>query len=277
MQYLTLKNGDRIPALGLGTWHMGEQRSQAKTEIAALQHGIDLGMTLIDTAEMYGDGGAELVVGEAIRGRRDGVYLVSKVLPQNASRKGTIAACEASLKRLGTDRLDLYLLHWRGNHPLADTMAAFLDLQQAGKIRAFGVSNLDLADMQDWLAVKGAAATVVNQVQYSINSRGIDFDLLPWSIRQQIAVMAYCPLAQGDIPEGGALRKVATRHNATPAQIMLAWCLRSGHVIAVPKTSNPARVEENAKAADIHLSAEDLAELDKDFPAPQHAQPLAMT
>ncbi|HWT96962.1 MAG TPA: aldo/keto reductase [Terriglobales bacterium] len=277
MQHVTLKNGDRVPALGLGTWRMGEQRSQAKTEIAALQHGIDLGMTLIDTAEMYGDGGAEQAVGEAIRGRRDGVYLVSKVLPQNASRKGTIAACEASLKRLGTDRLDLYLLHWRGNHPLADTMAAFLELQQAGKIRAFGVSNLDLADMQDWLAVTGAAATVVNQVQYSINSRGIDFDLMPWSIKQQIAVMAYCPLAQGDIPEGGALRKVAARHNATPAQIMLAWCLRSGHVIAVPKTSNPARVAENAKAADIRLSVEDLAELDKDFPAPQRAQSLAMT
>jgi len=277
MQYLTLKNGDRVPALGLGTWRMGEQRSQAKTEIAALQRGIDLGMTLIDTAEMYGDGGAEQIVGDAIRGRRDGVYLVSKVLPQNASRKGTIAACEASLKRLGTDRLDLYLLHWRGNHPFAETMAAFLDLQQAGKIRAFGVSNLDLADMQDWLTVKGAAATVVNQVQYSINSRGIDFDLLPWSIEQQIAIMAYCPLAQGDIPEGGAVQKVATRHNATPAQIMLAWCLRSGHVIAVPKTSNPARIDENAKAADIRLSVEDLADLDKDFPAPQRAQSLAMT
>lgn len=277
MHYLTLKNGDRVPALGLGTWRMGEQASRAKEEVAALQRGVDLGMTLIDTAEMYGDGGAERAVGEAIRGRREAVYLVSKVLPQNASRKGTIAACEASLERLGTDRLDLYLLHWRGNHPLADTMAAFLELQQAGKIRAFGVSNLDLADMQDWLAVKGADATVVNQVQYSINSRGIDFDLLPWSIKQQIAVMAYCPLAQGDIPEDGALTKVAARHGATPAQIMLAWCLRSGHVIAVPKTSNPARMVENAKAADIRLSTEDLAELDKDFPAPQRAQSLAMT
>ncbi|HVI87871.1 MAG TPA: aldo/keto reductase [Dongiaceae bacterium] len=277
MQYLTLKNGDHVPALGLGTWRMGEKASRAKDEVAALQRGIDLGMTLIDTAEMYGDGGAEQVAGAAIHGRRDDVYLVSKVLPSNASRKGTIAACEASLRRLGTDRLDLYLLHWRGAHPLAETMAAFLDLQQAGKIRAFGVSNLDLADMQDWLAVSGAAATVVNQVQYSINSRGIDFDLLPWSIKQQIAVMAYCPLAQGDIPEGRVLQKIAARHGATPAQIMLAWCLRSGHVIAVPKTSNPARVAENAKAADIRLSAEDLAELDKDFPAPKRAESLAMT
>ncbi|HVJ41439.1 MAG TPA: aldo/keto reductase [Dongiaceae bacterium] len=277
MQYLTLKNGDRVPALGLGTWRMGEQANRAKDEVVALQCGIDLGMTLIDTAEMYGNGGAERIVGEAIRGRRDGLYLVSKVLPSNASRKGTIAACEASLRHLGTDRLDLYLLHWRGNYPLAETMAAFLDLQKAGKIRAFGVSNFDVKDMQDWLGVSGAAATVVNQVQYSINSRGIDFDLLPWSIKQNIAVMAYCPLAQGDIPDEGALKKVAARHNATPAQIMLAWCLRSGHVIAVPKTSNPARMAENAKAADIRLTAEDLAELDRDFPAPKRTEPLAMT
>jgi diketogulonate reductase-like aldo/keto reductase len=277
MQYLTLKNGDRVPSLGLGTWRMGEVAGQAGAEAAALQRGIDLGMTLIDTAEMYGDGGAERVVGTAIRGRRDGLYLVSKVLPNNASRKGTIAACEASLKRLGTDRIDLYLLHWRGSYPLADTMAAFLDLQKAGKIGAFGVSNFDPADMKDWLAVSGAAATVANQVQYSLTSRGIDFDLLPWSGQQQIAIMAYCPLAQGDIPADGALKKVAARHQATPAQIMLAWCLRSGNVIAVPKTSNPQRMAENAKAAEILLSAEDLVELDKDFPAPQRAEPLAMT
>lgn len=277
MQYVTLKNGDRVPALGLGTWRMGEQAGHARDEAAALQRGIDLGMTLIDTAEMYGEGGAERVVGEAIRGRRDGLYLVSKVLPANASRRGTVAACEASLKRLGTDRLDLYLLHWRGSYPLAETMAAFLDLQKAGKIRAFGVSNFDVKDMQDWLAVSGAQETVVNQVQYSINSRGIDFDLLPWSIKQKIAVMAYCPLAQGDIPEDGALKTVAARHQATPAQIMLAWCLRSGHVVAVPKTSNTTRMEENAKAAEIKLSAADLAELDRDFPAPKRAESLAMT
>lgn len=277
MQYLTLKNGDRVPALGLGTWRMGESAARAKEEVAALQRGIDLGLTLIDTAEMYGDGGAERVVGEAIRGRRDDVYLVSKVLPQNASRKGTIAACEASLKRLGTDRLDLYLLHWRGAHAFAETVAAFLALQQAGKIRAFGVSNLDRTEMLEWLGVSGAAATVVNQVQYSIDSRGIDFDLLPWSIAENIAIMAYCPLAQGNIPTGGALKRVAARHNATPAQIMLAWCLRSGHVIAVPKTSNLARVAENARAAEIRLAPDDLAELDKDFPAPKRAAPLAMT
>lgn len=277
MQYLTLKNGDRVPALGLGTWRMGEAAGRAKDEVAALQHGIDLGMTLIDTAEMYGNGGSERVVGEAIRGRRDAVYLVSKVLPGNASRKGTIAACEASLKHLGTDRLDLYLLHWRGNYPLAETMAAFLELQKAGKIRAFGVSNLDMKDMQDWMALDGAEATVVNQVQYSINSRGIDFDLLPWCAGKNIAVMAYCPLAQGEIPVDTALQQVAARHGATPAQIMLAWCLRSDHVIAVPKTSNPQRMAENAKAAEIKLSPQDLGDLDREFPAPQRAEPLEMT
>jgi diketogulonate reductase-like aldo/keto reductase len=234
-------------------------------------------MTLIDTAEMYGNGGSERVVGAAIRARREGLYLVSKVLPGNASRKGTIAACETSLKNLGTDRLDLYLLHWRGNYPLAETLAAFLDLQKAGKIRAFGVSNFDPNDMRDWLALKDAEPTVVNQVQYSITSRGIDFDLLPWSIKQNIAVMAYCPLAQGEIPPDSGLQQVAARHQATPAQIMLAWCLRSGHVIAVPKTSNPQRMAENAKATDINLSAEDLADLDRDFPAPKRAEPLAMT
>lgn len=277
MQYLTLKNGDRVPSLGLGTWRMGEQTSQAANEVAVLQRGIDLGLTLIDTAEMYGDGGAESIVGEAITGRRDAVYLVSKVLPSNASHKGTIVACEASLKRLGTDKIDLYLLHWRGNYPLAETLAAFQELRQAGKIGAFGVSNFDLKDMQEWMSLTGGEEAVVDQVQYSIDRRGIDFDLLPWCQRMSIAIMAYCPLAQGDIPAGGALQHVATRRQATPAQIMLAWCLRQPNVIAVPKTSNPQRVAENAKAADIELTAEDLADLDRDFPAPKRVQPLAMT
>ncbi len=277
MRALTLKNGDRVPVLGLGTWRMGERAGQRATEVAALQAGIDLGMTLIDTAEMYGDGGAEDVVGEAIRGRRDKVYLVSKVLPSNASRAGTIAACEASLKRLGTDRLDLYLLHWRGNYRLTETLAAFQALRQEGKIGVFGVSNFDLKDMTEWLALPGAEQSVVDQVQYSIDSRGIDFDLLPWLRGRQQAVMAYCPLAQGTIPAGGALRRVAARHGATPAQIMLAWCLREPNVLAVPKSSNPQRVAENAKATGIALTDEDLAELDRDFPAPRRAVPLAMT
>ena len=277
MRTLTLKNGDRVPVLGLGTWRMGERAQQRSAEVKALQAGIDLGMTLIDTAEMYGDGGAEEVVGEAIRGRRDQLYLVSKVLPGNASRKGTVAACEASLKRLGTDRLDLYLLHWRGSYPLADTLAAFQDLLTAGKIKAFGVSNFDLRDMQEWLALAEGDRCLVNQVQYNIASRGIDFDLLPWCRKQDIAVMAYCPLAQGDIPAENGLAKVAKRHGATPAQIMLAWCLRHPNVLAVPKSSQPQRLAENAKAAEISLSAEDLADLDRDFPAPKRAESLAMT
>jgi diketogulonate reductase-like aldo/keto reductase len=277
MQYLTFKNGDRVPSLGLGTWRMGEQAAQAANEISVLQRGMDLGLTLIDTAEMYGNGGAESIVGKAIAGRRRDVYLVSKVLPSNASRKGTIAACEASLKRMGTEKIDLYLLHWRGSYALGETLAAFQELRQAGKIGAFGVSNFDLKDMQEWLALGGGDATVVDQVQYSIDTRGIDFDLLPWCQRMSIAVMAYCPLSQGTIPAGGALSRVAMRHQATPAQIMLAWCLRQPNVIAVPKTSNPLRVAENAKAAEIALTPEDLAELDRDFPAPRKAEPLAMT
>jgi diketogulonate reductase-like aldo/keto reductase len=277
MRTVTLKNGDQVPVLGLGTWRMGERADQRKAEVTALQTGIDLGMTLIDTAEMYGNGGAEEVVGEAIRGRRDQVYLVSKVLPSNASRKGTIAACEASLQRLATDRIDLYLLHWRGGYRLAETLAGFQDLLAAGKIGAFGVSNFDLKDMQEWLALSEGDRCLANQVQYNVASRGIDFDLLPWCRERGIAVMAYCPLAQGDIPAGTGLAKVAKRHEATPAQIMLAWCLRHPHVLAVPKSSNPQRLAENARAAALSLSAEDLAEIDRDFPAPKQAEPLAMT
>lgn len=277
MQYLTLKNGQRVSSLGMGTWRMGEVLSRRAEEVAALQRGIDLGMTLIDTAEMYGDGGAEKVVGEAIRGRRDQVYLVSKVLPSHASRKRTISACEASLKRLGTDRLDLYLLHWRGSYPLVETLAAFLELEGAGKIRAFGVSNFDLSDMREWMALDGAIGTVANQVMYSLASRGIDFDLLPWSIEQKIAIMAYCPLAQGRVPASAILKEVAARHQATAAQIMLAWSLRSGHVIAVPKTGNLTRMAENAKAAEIRLTSQDLMDLDCDFPAPRRAKVLATT
>jgi len=277
MRKLNLKNGDQVPVLGMGTWRMGENTSRRAAEIKALQAGIDLGMTLIDTAEMYGNGDSEEVVGEAIRGRRQDVYLVSKVLPSNASRAGTIAACEASLKRLGTDHIDLYLLHWRGGFKLAETLNGFLDLVKAGKIGAFGVSNFDLKDMNEWLALPGADHTVADQVQYNLDSRGIEFDLLPWTQRQSIAVMAYCPLAQGDIPKAGGLQQVAKRHQATTAQIMLAWCLRQPNVLAVPKSSNPQRITENAEAAEIELSVEDIAALDGDFPAPRGAEPLAMT
>ena len=277
MRQVALRNGTRVPALGLGTWKMGEDVRQRAQEVRALQTGMDLGATLIDTAEMYGSGRAEEVVAAAVKGRRDSVYLVSKVLPQNASRAGTVKACEASLKRLKTDRLDLYLLHWRGQVPFAETMAGFDDLMQAGKIRGFGVSNLDLKELTEWLAVSRADKTLANQVQYSLDQRGIDFDLLPWCLDRRIALMAYCPLSQGRVPETPVIKRVAERHRATPAQIMLAWVLRHEHVIAIPKSSRPERVRENVKAADIVLSAEDLMELDREFPPPRKPQPLAMT
>jgi diketogulonate reductase-like aldo/keto reductase len=277
MRQVALRNGTRVPALGLGTFKMGEDVRQRAQEVRALQTGIDLGATLIDTAEMYASGRAEEVVAAAIKGRRDNVYLVSKVLPQNASRAGTVKACDASLKRLKTDCLDLYLLHWRGQVPFAETMAGFDDLMQAGKIRGFGVSNLDLKELAEWLAVSRADKTLANQVQYSLDQRGIDFDLLPWCLDRRIALMAYCPLAQGDIPAKPVLKRVSDRHGATPAQIMLAWVLRHEHVIAIPKSSQPERVRENVKAADIILSAEDLMDLDREFPSPRKPQPLAMS
>jgi diketogulonate reductase-like aldo/keto reductase len=277
MRQVALRNGTRVPALGLGTWKMGEDVRQRAQEVRALQTGIDLGATLIDTAEMYASGRAEEVVAAAIKGRRDSVYLVSKVLPQNASRAGAVKACEASLKRLKTDAIDLYLLHWRGQVPFAETMAGFDDLMQAGKIRAFGVSNLDQKELAEWLAISRADKTIANQVKYSMDHRGIDFDLLPWCLDRRIALMAYCPLSQGDIAEGAVIKRIAERHRATPAQIMLAWVLRHEHVIAIPKSSRPERVRENVKAADIMLSAEDLMDLDREFPPPRKAQPLAMT
>jgi diketogulonate reductase-like aldo/keto reductase len=277
MRQVALRNGTRVPALGLGTWKMGEDVRQRAQEVRALQTGIDLGATLIDTAEMYASGRAEEVIAAAIKGRRDSVYLVSKVLPQNASRAGTVKACEASLKRLKTDAIDLYLLHWRGQVPFAETMAGFDDLMQAGKIRAFGVSNLDQKELAEWLAVSRADKTLANQVKYSIDHRGVDFDLLPWCLDRRVALMAYCPLSQGDIAEGAVIKRIAGRHRATPAQIMLAWVLRHEHVIAIPKSSRPERVRENVKAADIMLSAEDLMDLDREFPPPRKAQPLAMT
>jgi diketogulonate reductase-like aldo/keto reductase len=277
MRQIALRNGKRVAALGLGTWQMGEDVRQRAQEVRALQTGIDLGATLVDTAEMYADGRSEEVVAAAIKGRRDNIYIVSKVLPQNASRADTVKACEASLKRLKTDRIDLYLLHWRGGVPFAETMAGFDDLMQAGKIRSFGVSNLDIKEMAEWLAVSRADKTVANQVKYSIDSRGIDYDLLPWCLEKKIALMAYCPLSQGAIPHSAAIKKIAERHRATPAQIMLAWVLRHEHVIAIPKSAKPERVRENVAAADILLSAEDLMDLDRDFPPPRKAQPLAMS
>jgi diketogulonate reductase-like aldo/keto reductase len=263
---------------------MGESAAARRAEVGAVRRAIEIGYRVFDTAEMYGDGGAEGVLGQAIAEalragdvRRDELFVVSKVLPQNASRAGTVKACEASLKRMKTDRIDLYLLHWRGGIPFAETMAGFDDLMQAGKIRGFGVSNLDLKDLGEWLGLKNADKTLVNQVMYSIGERGIDFDLLPWCLERRIALMAYCPLAQGSVPGSAVLARIAKRHKATPAQIMLAWVMRHEHVIAIPKSARPERVRENVKAADIVLSAEDLMELDRDFPTPRKPQPLAMT
>ena len=269
---LTLKNGITMPTLGQGTWFMGETRAERKMEVAALQHGIDLGLTLIDSAEMYGNGGAEEVVGEAIAGRRDQVFLVSKVLPHNASKSGTIAACERSLKRMKTDHIDLYLLHWSGNHPLADTFGAFEALQQAGKIRAWGVSNFDTADMARADKVD-ASHLCVNQVLYNLGSRGIEWDLLPWQRERNIATMAYSPLHQTQLLRRGPMHTIAKELGITPAQLALAWLLHQ-NTIPIPKSSSSKRVEENRQAWDITLSPEVLKRLDQAFPPPAKKMPL---
>ena len=273
---ITLKNGDRVPALGQGTWNMGESAARAADEVRALQHGIDLGMTLIDTAEMYGDGGAEKVVGKAIAGRRDAVYLVSKVLPFNASRAGTVKACEASLKRLQVERIDLYLLHWRGTHPFAATIDAMETLIDQGKIGAWGVSNLDLDDMQELLEQDNGHHVQVNQVLYNLSRRGVEFDLLPFGAEQNIALMAYSPIEQGRILKDAALAAVAKRHGVTPAQVALAWTLRRPGVISIPKASTVQHVQDNRACLDLILDATDLAELDRAFAPPKKRRPLEM-
>jgi len=276
MQTVTLPSGETIPALGQGTWGMGEGRRSPVDEAAALRLGLDLGLTLIDTAEMYGDGGAEEVVAEAIAGRRDEVFVVSKVLPQNASRKRTVAACEQSLRRLGTDRIDLYLLHWRGGVPLAETLAGFAELMTAGKIRHWGVSNLDIDDMEELAALPGGRECATNQVLYNLTRRGIEFDLLPWCRERHMPVMAYSPIEQGRMLGHKALETVAGRHNATPAQVALAWLLRQPGMLVIPRASSPVHVRENRAALDLILTANDLAELDRAFPPPTKKRPLEM-
>ena len=273
---VTLLNGVVVSALGLGTWHMGEDPRRAGQEVEALRHGLDEGLTLIDTAEMYAEGGAEEIVGEAIAGRRDEVFLVSKVYPWNASRKGTIAACERSLARMRTDRLDLYLLHWRGEHPLAETVEAFETLQEAGKIGAWGVSNFDLADMEELMEVPGGGNCVVNQVLYNLSRRGVEYDLLPWCQHRGIAVMAYSPIEQGSLARNETLIHIAKAYQATPAQVALAFLLERDGVIAIPKSSHPQRVTENREAADLDLTDEDLDALDAAFPPPSRPMPLEM-
>jgi diketogulonate reductase-like aldo/keto reductase len=271
MRTVALPGGEVVPALGQGTWYMGERSGNAAAEADALRLGVDLGMTLIDTAEMYASGGAEQVVARAVSGIRDKVFIVSKVLPQNASRSGVAAACERSLKRLKTDRIDLYLLHWRGGHPLAETVAAFEALKAAGKIRYWGVSNLDAGDMDELLGVPGGAGCAANQVLYHPDSRGIEFDLLPWCAKHRVPVMAYSPLGHHvrKLLGSSALQAVAGRHNATPAQVAIAWGMRSGNVISIPKAADVAHVRENARAAEITLTAEDLAAIDAGHKPPK--------
>ncbi len=276
MRSTRLKTGETIPRLGIGTWHMGERRSDRATEAKAIAAALDLGITLIDTAEMYGEGGAEEVIAEATAGRRDGLFIVSKVYPHNASRAGAIAACERSLKRLKTDRIDLYLLHWQGSHPLSDTVAAFEKLKADGKIRHWGVSNFDVEDMEDLRAVAKGANCASNQVLYHLGSRGIDFDLVADCERHGEMIMAYSPLGQGAILGNGALAAVARKHGVAPSAVAIAWTMRHPHVVSIPKASNLAHVRENFAAANLVLDADDLAALDAAFPPPNRKRSLGM-
>jgi diketogulonate reductase-like aldo/keto reductase len=275
MRMIRFPDGRSVPALGQGTWMMGEGRSERAAEVAALQAGIDLGMTLVDTAEMYADGESERVVGEAIRGRRDQVFLVSKAYPQNASRARLARACEASLDRLGTDHLDLYLLHWRGSVPLAETVDAMETLVQSGKIRRWGVSNLDTDDMEE-LIEAGGERCATDQILYNLSRRGPEFDLIPWLEERAIPIMAYSPIEQGRLLRSEQLLDVASRLGVKPAQVALAWLLKRQGVVVIPKAGSRAHVEENRRAADIALMPEDLAELGDAFPPPTREVPLEM-
>ena len=276
MKTVLLPCGEQVPALGQGTWNMGDDPALRAGELAALRHGLDLGLTLIDTAEMYGEGLSESLVGEAVAGRRDEVVLVSKVYPHNASRKAMRRSCEASLRRLRTDRLDLYLLHWSGSVPLEETLEAFQALQRDGLIRAFGVSNLDLADMRKLTALPGGDAVQTDQLLYNLTRRGIEYDLLPWLRERAIPVMAYSPIEQGRLAADRRLAAFATRHGMTPAQVALAWLLAQDSVVAIPKTASKARVQENFDALARPLDAAALAELDTLFPPPKRPVPLEM-
>jgi diketogulonate reductase-like aldo/keto reductase len=273
---IALPSGREVPALGLGTWNIGDSSRRRPQEIAALQRGIELGMTLIDTAEMYGEGASEELIGAAIRGRRNKVFLVSKVYPHNASRRGAVEACEQSLGRLGVDCIDLYLLHWRGSIPLNETFAAFDELKRAGKIAAFGVSNFDTADMEEAWAEPHGRDIAVNQILYNLTRRGVEHDLLPWLRKNHVPVMAYSPVEQGRLVRHPKLAAIASARGATPAQIALAWLLAQPEVIAIPKAADPKHVEENRGAAEMELTAEEFAALDAAFPRPTSRKPLEM-
>jgi diketogulonate reductase-like aldo/keto reductase len=276
MRTTNFPSGQTVPVLGQGTWGMGESPDSRASEIEALRFGIDAGMSVIDTAEMYGDGATEDLVGEAVEGRRSKVFLVSKVLPQNATRAGTIAACERSLRRLQTDHLDLYLLHWRGRVPLAETLEAFETLVRTGKIRSWGVSNFDTADMTELVGKDGGPAVQTNQVLYNLARRGIEYDLLPWCEQRQLPVMAYSPLEQARLLDDPELRRIADAYAVTPAQIALAWAMHHDGVIAVPKAGTVDHVRQNLMALDIALSDSDLAVFDRAFPLPTSKRPLEM-
>jgi diketogulonate reductase-like aldo/keto reductase len=273
---LRLGGDEIVPTLGMGTWKIGETRSRRSEEIATLRTGLDLGLKLIDTAEMYGDGASEELVGEAIAGRRAEAFLVSKVYPHNASRAGVAMACERSLARLKTDYLDLYLLHWRGRFPLVETIEAFERLRAAGKIRHWGVSNFDLADMADLIAATGGQGVATNQVLYNLVRRGIEWDLLPWAQARRLPIMAYSPIEQADLLGRRELAELAFAHGWTPAQLAIAWVLDRDGVIAIPKTSNRAHLKENAGALDVTLSPEIRRALDAIFPAPRGPSALEM-
>ncbi|MBC8026466.1 MAG: aldo/keto reductase [Steroidobacteraceae bacterium] len=270
-------SGEPVPVLGQGTWQLGDRPERRKTELATLQLGIDLGLTLIDTAEMYGDGASEELVAEAIAGRRDEVFVVTKILPSNAtSRKQIVSACERSLRRLKIESIDLYLLHWRQSEDLATVVATFGELAAAGKIRHWGVSNFDVADLEELDALPRGAQAASNQVLYNVSRRGIEFDLLPLARKRELMVMAYTPIEPGRILGSPALLEVAARHHATPAQIALAWVIRESGVVAIPRTGSPDHVRENAAALDIRLTNADLADIDRAFPPPKKQRSLEM-
>lgn len=271
-----LPSGETVPALGQGTWQMAEASGRRTQEIEALRLGVELGMTLIDTAEMYGEGASEKLIAEALGPVRDRLFLVSKVYPHNASRKGVVDACERSLARLGTGHLDLFLLHWRGNVPLRDTVAGFEDLRQSGKIRYWGVSNFDVEDMQELAAIEGGDNCATNQVLYNVTRRGPEYDLIPWMADRRMPLMAYSPIEQGRLPKAGILRDIGRAHDASSYQIALAWLLQRPGIIAIPKASSPAHVRDNCRALEIRMSPDELKAIDAEFPPPERKRPLEM-
>lgn len=284
MRTLTLRGGARVPVLGLGTWGLGEESARRAADVRSVRSALDLGYRLVDTAEMYGEGGAEEVVGQALHEAfrtgglvRDDVFVVTKVYPHNASRRGTLAACERSRQRLGLDRIDLYLLHWPGQHPLAHTVAAMHELQSAGHVANWGVSNFDVDDMTELEGLAGEGpACATNQVYFSMTERGAEFSLLPWLRRRHMPLMAYSPIDQGALAHDEAVTEVAHRHGVSAAQVALAWVLSREGAFAIPKASREAHQRENLAAAVLVLTPDDLAHLDDRHPAPSRKRPLAM-